>query len=623
MANKYNFEDINISGATPTPGPAPLAAPNDMQELSLKDRLVATLIFDTQPKRRAAYMDRIGFELNPKNDNLVKPKGAPDSAYFPIDPGGLFDFNQYFKKGGGSEFTKDIAEGVMDLLQGTATEASGDVGATAAALSGVGLPAVPVARAAGRVAMYNAIEKYKDNIGDMFLDKEIPVDYALRATQSAIQSVAPEAIAAGAKGIGKGLAKAFEYTSKGVRNLLSIGDGTINNQAWEFLKKNPQALANREALQSAGTDIDSTVERLIGGQNKSTADFNSSIFAEKMSPIEALRKQEAEKLDSKVQLDLNKFIKGLDEAKLKLSSPVYKSTERQDGIQWIDQAKKQIQSRIEDMTGGLPSQPGQTITIPFSQADEMVREMQNDLYSKRLLTKDWRNAVKEVVDGPNGLNTQLKGIATQLGSPYAQLKQKESQMFSAFENAANNVDTRKARAFIFGDDLTNPKGTNTDTIARNFRTAVEDASNVLGVDMATPLKNGQILNNIFTNIEKTGPRGSGGALAAGSALGGTAYGLSTLAGVEPDLAKLAGVTGFTAGTSLAQPKIGLPVAVGAERINQALSSGVDKLSGLVPSAVPGALGNESATVMNDKVGQRPQPQQTPSPHNFDDIDLTQ
>jgi len=555
------------------------------KDFGMKERLIATLLFDTQPKRRAAFVERFGYELNPKDDNLIKPIGADDEQYFPIDPGGIFDFKKYGKTGkmpstfgqGMLESVIDILEGASDVAQGTAIEAGGDV-------SAVGGPvALAAGRGAGRMATFNAIESAKDAIGNIFLDKEIPVDYGIRATQSAIQAVGPEALS-GAVSKGKDiLSGTAKLVSKGVRNLLNIGDGTIGNQAWNAIIKNPEIVADENKLVKAGSGLDSSVEQLIGGHNKSTADFSNTAYQRKMNELEPLRKLEAEKLSMDRNLDapIDKIINLFESAKLDLARPDIKSQSRKDGIAYLQNHIDSLKSARESMSGNLPGPEAGRYN--FGQVDEMVKELQKDLYSKKTLNVDWRDAIKKVVDGDGGLNTLLKNAATNAGSPYASIKQQESKLFSAFEDNVQNIDAAKVRRFTMGDDLMSPKGTSTDTTARLFRESVAKTDDALGTDFYNQFRTGQIQNKYWEQLNKQGPRGSGGslipALAAGSTVGGA---VASKTG-SPGLGFVAGGLAAAPVYALTQPRFGTKTAVGAAKLGNAIE-GIGVPEALQPSA---------------------------------------
>lgn len=547
-----------------------------VQPFGMRERMITTLLFDTQPKRKREWLKKLGYEENPKDDNQIKPINSPDDQYFPIDPGGIFNFKQYGDKGfhkGMSELGKDALEGALDMLQGTATEAAGLGGAT---IGTVGGPVGVVAgRSAGRMAMFNAIENMKDSLGNYFLEKDVPVDVALRATQTAIQAVAPEVMAKATGAVKTGIEKTLSSIGSGVRNLLNIGNGKIGKQAWGALRKNPAALADENTLRNASAGIDATVEQLIGGKSRSEANFGSSAYAKAMAPEEAKRKVQADILsqDPENSLSLSDVIKFFEQKKLELSDPEkYKiiSQSREDGIKYISDKISKFKKDIPIGPDGNKI-PTDQVKWNFGQIDTAVKELQDDLYSPKLLTKDWRNAVKSLVDGsPDspGLNNILKDKATKAGSPYAGIKKKESEMFDAFEDASKYIDASKAKRFIVDDHFLDPKGTALDTTALDFTNALEKTDKVLGTGFKEMFRTGQINNQLWRSVES---KGSGfntllPAIGVGSAVGGTA---SKLLGPEMGTA-MGGAAALGVG-ALTNPKIGVPVAMGLENAASGLA----------------------------------------------------
>lgn len=575
----------------------------------LKERLVTTLIFDTQPKRKKEWLNKLGYDVNPKDDNEIKPIGATDDQYFPIDPGGVFDFSQYGKKGGVSELGKDALEASLDFLQGSATEATGE---GAGIIGAVGGPAGFVAgRSAGRMAMFNAIENMKDSIGNFFLEEDMPIDTALRATQTAIQAVGPEALATGGKALKKAAEKTFSNISSGVRNLLSIGNGKIGEQAWAALKKNPSMIADESALKNASSDIASTVDRLTGAGPDGNS-INRSVLGDKLSELEPQRKVQADILsqDPNNGAPLDKIIRFFEEKKLELADPnkfPLLSEQRKDSIRYINGKINELKKLVKVPEAGSVA-TGTENRLTFGQLDSVVKELQSDLYSPKLMTKDWRNAVKSLVDGSPespGLNNLLKEKATAAGSPYAQIKEQQSKIFKAYDNVIDNVTPEKAKRFVLGDETIDPRFTSTDDVARRFGDAVKSVDEVLGTKTYDAIKDGQIRGQFWQAIADKGSSGSGKVLTPSLAVGGLTAGVTQKMTNDPALATIAGSLATGATGALMQPKIGTRVAIGAENM-------ANKIANAGPTE---ALGGMAAQLGTQEIN-RDLPSQEPEQQDF-------
>lgn len=615
----------------------PLADLKTPQPFGIKERLITTLLFDTQPKRKAAFLNKLGYEINPKDDNEIKPIGSSNDHYFPIDPGGVFDFSQYTKKGGGSEFGKDLLEGALDLITGTATEATGAGGAIlggsigTAIAPGAGTIAGGVAgRSAGRVAAFNAIENMKDSIGNLFLEKDVPVDVALRTTQSAIQAIGPEVLSTAAGAVKKAAVKTFSTFSDGVRNLLNIGNGTIGEQAWQALKKNPSAIANTKNLSDASSALDSTISRLTG-KTEDGFSINRTVFGDKLNELEPQRKAAANALskDPNNGAPLDKIIKFFEQKKLDLSDPEkypIASQQRKDGIRYIQDKINELKKLSAPIVPGAVATGGED-RLSFSQLDSVVKELQSDLYTPKLMTKDWRGAVKSLVDGsPDspGLNNLLKDKATKAGSPYAQIKDQQSKIFDAYDKVQAYVTPEKAKRFVIGDETLDPRFTSTDTMAKNFGDAIKATDEVLGTSFEEGIRTGQINGQFWKAISDKGASGSGKITTAALGIGGTVGGLIG-SKLGPEIGTAAGGLATLGTGALMQPKIGTRVAIGAENM-------ASKIAGFQPNEALGGLAAQLGTqdINSSSVPQKiddtisPQPSPTPQEsfdplHDFDPL----
>lgn len=316
-------QPANFTGDQPATTPKP--------EFGLKDRAFIQLFFDTQPKKKKAYLKQIGFEMNPDDDNEIKPIGSND-PWIPIDPGGFLNFSQYRKGGttlldhikrkpdgtlamdsgaykaeseGIKEFRNDMMEAFVDTMAGGAIELGGQIGGGIAAIgAGVttaGAGAAPGywgGRSAGRALTFNMIESIKDHFADEILKENIPIDGAIRMMQTTVQSALPEVIGKAGPIVLKKTADKFHAVSQAARNMMNLGDGKISDIVWDKIKANPTLYASTEYLRSAKNTLDEYALKFRGSSSdgKGNPDFWSSIFGDKMTEFEKQRIESVTKL---------------------------------------------------------------------------------------------------------------------------------------------------------------------------------------------------------------------------------------------------------------------------------------------------------------------------------------
>lgn len=517
------------------------ALPKETKPLSLTDRLALTIIFDTQPKKRAAFLNKLGYEMDPQNDNRYRPIGSKEKFLREIDPLGGEETSStkaYFK-----ELAADALEAGAVGVQG-----AGELAGFAA-----GGPA-------GRALAYNVIESAKDTLAPLFLDKDIPTDYALRAAQTAYGAILPEAMAGGSKlATDKLIKPALEGISNGVRKLYKFGGGNISDTVWQGLQKNWKLLSDEKALKSAGDAIDSTVEKLYGmeaGDKVIPKKIEpGSLFSDALNALEGPRRAEASKLSAIGQASISKdeALAPLLAAKARIEQkPRLSDTVDEPGLAWIN---KEI--------GKLQKSGAQSYT--FGEADDIVKSLQTDAYDS---DEAWRTQiVQPLVEDINGL---LKAKAESLGSPYAQIKQQESQIFKAFQKSRKALNKETARSLVVGGLPTGADRADLNKKALNE--AVDAISATVIPGFKDQLQNDQIAHQVFKVMESSSrPKGSFGVLSTAGGLGAGTYAALNATPLSPVAAPAAAATSALTAAALV-PRIGLPVAGAADQLASRLST---------------------------------------------------
>lgn len=606
MADKKDpFADIEAETdpfADITADESPAVEPRS-QPLTFDERLKATLFFDDNQKRRASFMKRIGFELDPKDMNKVRPIGSQGDYSIEIDPGGLADIKQYYKTGskaGLKELALDTVEAVDSFLQGAVEEAvgtgagvlaGGGAGVATAPLGGAGaIPGFIGGRAVGRATANLLLNDAKEQIGNLFLDEEVPVEYQDKLFKAAVTSVAPEAVMGAGKSVVTGAKKALEGLRGGFKQLLNIGGGKVSEEALDAVTRDPKTFANIDNLKNATGVLTEKLSAITGlgpedGVPKKFRDLGeNSLFKQKMAASEELRKDTVNQLsgisEANTSVETAKNI--LKQFKDKLTANKALQSKDTQGVV----------SQIDDYMKQLDSSAGPDGYINFKQLDETIKEIQKDAYGSE---GSVATGLREVSGQFNDYAKKLADTVAQKNgldiSSYSASKAKEAKIFDAYEAFAKNVTPQRVMTQVIGGGNKTATGTGADFTRKALTETFAKMDDALETKISDSVQSGQLQAELFRAIESSKiPRGSGGFLTGGATL---AAPVALATGFNPTATTAA----FLAGGIGSQPSNSL-------RAVSSLSRGINKLEGVeqgVQKLQTGALQSTPADMLRAAV----------------------
>lgn len=576
-ANPFIVKDPAMEGKQMAPDGSVV---EKARPISVLDRYLLQFVFDTQPAKKKEYLKQLGYAVDPEDDNRIRPLGD-DGDYMQIDPGGFFDVKQYvpenattedYMKAAGEVFA-DVNEGVLDLIQGALIEAVG-TGAAAATVLGSGgtaTAAAPSARSAGRSLAFNTLEAGKDVIADILLDKDIPTDYKLRAIQTGVQAIAPEAVSEAMR-VGGGIVKkavtgSMNAVKSGVKTALTWGKGNIDDFTFEQIAKNPKNFSP-EKLQRADQNIDEFLTKIYGSAKDRKNIAPDSIFQQKLTALEGERAiaskalANSRKADMSLEEVLTPFQSKYDEL---LATPGKNNQDKQ-ALSWLKEKIGQLKADFNP-----DNKPMRSVKLPFDQVDDLVKRTQKDVWSKDTGAMP---IVRQVIDGSNdspGLNNVLKQKADaamkdmpDVSTLYSQIKAQEKQVFDTFERVAPRLNESTARQYIVGGDaaetaaemgIFNKGGASARQM--NMSSAMQDLDQMSGTNMTSELQNLQLRKRVFDSLGDRAAKGSAGILNVAPV---------TYFATRPFLGDV-GAAAVTAGTVAASnPMVGLPIYRGASKV---------------------------------------------------------
>lgn len=550
-------------------------------------RVIIQNIFDTQPKRRAAYMEKLGYEMDPKDDNKYRPLGAKHAFDMELDPGGVGNMRQYMGKGGLKEAAQDLGDVVWDVLTGIPQEAAGQAAGAVGAVMGGPVGAL-AGRAVGRATMYQAFEKVKDQIGNNLLEKDMPPDLGLRYTQMALQAAGPEIMGKGLQLGVKTAQAAVNGIGKGIRNMAGLGGGAISDTVMDAIKSDWKTFSDKNTLSSAGEAVQGMIDRLMGTDATETTNPrnlpSTSVFGKKLQALNNEKTAVISRLSSNrdamptVQQVLDPITQQID----RLADTPGKSQEELRALDYLKKKSVQIgDDLLPKENGKFTMQPDQ-VRVPFSVADDILTRFQDDTFDKGI---DASSQLKQVA---HDMRVTLQDHASKFDPEYASLKQKQAQIYDAFDAARKNITKTAALRTIVGGDT---NGTSGDVGQRGMGAALAQVDDALGTKYYDSLRTGQIQNQVYKAMEASGKaHGSGGFVTAALPAAAASAAPFIVAG-QPKAAALAGLAGGSVAGMASSPAISIPLIAGTARASDALGNAAASLA-------PGAGGPMRDQIMN-------------------------
>lgn len=592
-------------------------------------RVIINNLFDTQPARRSAYLKKIGYEMNPKNDNEYRPLGST-GGFAEIDPG----ISAYFKKGGLAEIGKDIADvGFDTLVAGPLTALGGAAGAA----GGGGILSVPAAILGGG-AGNAAAEGIKKMAGDVLLDENVPIDKQAMVMQSIFSGIAPQ-LAKGAKSFVKQGEKAFfESRKEAIVNAIKQTGNGLNEEVLAKAIKDPE-MFSRTSVDNASGKLKSIYKDIFGIDDPLKLDAPDNIrggaFGKKMDVLNAQANSEIDRLGKEpaANFKFDDLANPIRNKISQLNDKFEKSTDEKAALSYLKDNLKDLESKVTPESSSILDQNGNPFKsdqreITFKDAREWLSAKQKDV-SKKDTAGNYLNPAGNILapafGGKNGILSLLDNKAAQLGSDLPNINQQRSRVLQAYNTATEALTPQNITSAFVGAD--SPK-----------KQLIQDASteidSVLGTQFTPAIENGafqRVVENLYKDNKSFGS-GPNSALRTAKAiqggvkgaLGGAAAGYATTK--TEGGALIGGATGGALGAMNGAHEAS--VLSSPENALNALRSNSSKIDSLTTDlaspqqlSIPANLatqevGRESAEFAND-----PSKQPIPDLHAKESVDV--
>lgn len=220
-------------------------------------RLIVQNFFDTNDAARAKYLKQLGYELDPRDSNMIRAIGTQGS-YVPIDPG----FSDAYKKGGLLGLGKEILQDAGDIGFDVTDIGAKVVAAIGGGTAGLGAGSIPLAMA-GAAASGALTNSAKQKIRDMFLDEDMPFDAKEMALDSVLSAVGAGVFGGAAKGLRK--IKDFDLTTRidGIKNALKAAGNVADPDLIERAAREPE-LFTEEAVNGGSKRLAAAQKQIFG-----------------------------------------------------------------------------------------------------------------------------------------------------------------------------------------------------------------------------------------------------------------------------------------------------------------------------------------------------------------------
>lgn len=529
------------------------------RKIPLRHRIILQNFFDTQPKKRAQYLEELGFEMYHGDPNLYREKGSR-GEWQEIDPS-LGKYKDMKLSEIIPEAVADIADIGYDTAEGSLILSA----MTGGAAAGAGIGSIPLAVGAGAGTKYIS-EEVKNFVANAMLDKDIPMDRRAAVVQSVVAGVMPMAL----KGVGKGAKFSFDAMlgkrlkdAKAAAEKFGFTDDLIKN-----IQEKPELL-KKEVYEPAIKESEQLYKKIVGsGVVKGNRDLpEGSIFQKAMDPLNKMA-DEQKKLLSQIP-EANFSFKDLKNVFGKKIADL----EKQDTLS-LDEAGalKYMKEKLSDMTSAatkrLKDQKVESlddVNFTFGEVrDNFLKKFQSDLYN---IDMRGGNIVRDVIGGgPEGLRALTDAKAKQAYDALAQRGQfippenqlqninaTRSDYLNTFKDFVSKIKPETLRKAYAGDE------TESKLILRDAIGAIDQK---IGTNIQGEAEDIGVKSMIKRAMEKNYTRGSESAnqeLAAEMATEGLkGYGISTVMGASPQvsipIAVAAGTMRARSRAALSSPK---------------------------------------------------------------------
>jgi hypothetical protein len=454
------------------------------------DRFIATNLFDTQPEKRKQYLKQLGYEMNPKDDNLYRPIGSKGN-YREIDPDnsflGFIPAYKVWTEEGRKELARDFGDIAYDTLEGvgigaaSASAFAAGVPPGAAGGAAIGAPLGPGGAGAGAsiggivgglgaagaagAAAKAASENFKSVVGNFMLDEDIPLD----VKRTMYQSLTAGTFSAAGTGLGKMVNNWSKINVDKAQDALKEAairksGGTFNQNLMDDLIKNPQQYT-QEAVKDSTKKLLSLRDEIFGtsAENPTTTrQLTGGIAKDKIGKLNKQADLEIEKLSQmdEANFTVEEIVDVMRDRLKVVGDKTFQTDAEIKAAKYfrkeLDRVMKRASEPAKSSAPVILDEAGNPI-----QSQAALREL--TFKEGRDLLKSWQNAAFQegpIKDNPvakslaNGLKELADEKAQALGSNLKQINSQRSEILSTYKDMQRMIkDGTMQNAFVGKDSI--------------------------------------------------------------------------------------------------------------------------------------------------------------------------
>lgn len=634
-------DEVNLLDGLDTPDLLAGSEPREPTPISAEQRLIIQNIFDSQPKRRKAYLEKLGWEMGP-DGNKVRPIGDTTpwkDVQSKVDP----EFSDLYKKGAffknfgdnlkklATEAGQDVGDVIADFAEGAGSSA---LALNAGMVGSLGSPALGVMAAMGGGALGTAsAEAIKQGIAETLLDKDVPVDMGLATVQALTSGVVGslgdipavrKAIRGGTAGTANFIAERFKTARQNLKEAIKSAGG-VHPEVLEKFAENPE-LFSKEASKGGMERLRATFRQYVGLDPDDFAPTRvpdrilpDSEFGRALAPLRAAESAELARLKTDPQAAIT-YGDYLDQFLPKMEELTGRGRLKPKEKQALSVFEEEIREMAKDAGISADKYAG-TKNMGVKNLSEIIDELRSkpmdfEKFTRNLDILQDKAFQADPLTGyasKNGEVAQVAGRLRQLrdtiadqsferrrqmgqpsGEPLSAIKAKQSEILDAYEKVGSGLTPDKVKSAFLG------KNSNAQ---QEVIGTLQGLDGVLGTDFKNQLETGAFQSAVDSLFSPGAyaPKGSsrvinaaleGGldkglkAAVAGAGVGGAVGGLSGAAVGATVAGLAAGAKGARDAVRLSTPERALEAIKNNRGNEEALRSFAERL-GLKGDAVFG------------------------------------
>lgn len=518
------------------------------QPINEAQLLILQNIFDTQPKMRAAYFNKLGYVMNPKDDNEYKPIGST-GPYLEVDPGWI----KAYQKDGLAGLWNEAGQ---KAEQNIGTAITGGAASFGAQLAGSKMPGPPVlklmAALLGGVAGAGAAEGIKTGAAELLLDKAMPVEMGPFAVQALVNGVAPKIAELG---IGGAKAAYAALANKARQSILTaatkFGNG-VTPKMLDFAAEHMDDFTPK-AVEGANARMEDLYKGIFGiaeGATKKPNSASHGMFGPIMENLAERKDIALQGLAKNPQANFTagELLSPIQNQMNALAQKEFMTPAEEAAYSALKSQKDKLLQKIKPTKAnnafGYADTPSPETPIDFKTAREFMEQGRAAAYpesfgSDPTVKNEFQSILRQAYGGgEDQMNGILKQKAASAGSDYGNILDQQSKVLDVYSKLKEQVGPK-------GQNLTKMILSNDAPGMQDLAFNVKNMDQILGSDLSSQLETGAFQSA----VEKwyTQPKAFGSGLVNAAAVEGAAKGTAV---------------GGASGAAIAG-KLGLPAAVGA------------------------------------------------------------